>query len=81
MRCVTVDFATADFSEIDDGTTVCNLRRGATPIGTDLAANGESVGLLMARCRSAGVPALLVDRGKLLQPAGAHPLAGDRSAR
>ena len=48
VRCVTVDFATADFSEVEDEYDyVCNFaiaRGGDADWDRDLAANGESVG-------------------------------------
>jgi len=77
VRCVTVDFATSDVSEIDDEYDyVCNFaiaRGGDADWDRDLAANGESVGLLMARCRSARA-FLHCSSTAVYQPAGAHPL-------
>jgi nucleoside-diphosphate-sugar epimerase len=77
VRCVTVDLATSDFSEIpDDFDYVLNF---AVARGTDadwdrdLAANGESVGLLLARCRSAK-GFLHCSSTAVYQPAGARRL-------
>jgi UDP-glucuronate 4-epimerase len=78
VRCITADFATSDFSEIDDEYDyVCNFaiaRGGDADWDRDLAANGESVGLLMARCRSARA-FLHCSSTAVYQPAGAHQLA------
>src|SRR4029079_6499400 len=77
VRCVTADFATSDFSEIEDEYDyVCNFaiaRGGDADWDRDLAANGESVGLLMARCRSARA-FLHCSSTAVYQPARAHPL-------
>jgi nucleoside-diphosphate-sugar epimerase len=77
VRCINVDFATSDFSEIEDEYDyVCNFaiaRGGDADWDRDLAANGESVGLLMARCRSARA-FLHCSSTAVYQPAGAHPL-------
>ena len=57
VTCEMVDFATSDFTEIpDDFDYVLNFaiaRGGDADWDRDLAANGESVGLLMSRCRNA----------------------------
>ena len=78
VRCINVDFATSDFSEIaDEYDYVCNFaiaRGGDADWDRDLAANGEAVGLLMARCRSARA-FLHCSSTAVYQPAGAHPLA------
>ena len=78
VRCITVDLATSDFSEIEDEYDyVCNFaiaRGGDADWDRDLAANGESVGLLMARCRSARA-FLHCSSTAVYQPAGAHQLA------
>ena len=77
VRCVTVDFATSDLAEIhDEYDYVCNFaiaRGGDADWDRDLAANGESVGLLMAQCRSARA-FLHCSSTAVYQPAGAHPL-------
>jgi UDP-glucuronate 4-epimerase len=77
VRCVSVDLATSDFSEIpDDFDYVLNF---AVARGTDadwdrdLAANGESIGLLLARCRSAK-GFLHCSSTAVYQPARAHRL-------
>jgi len=78
VRCVTVDFATSDLAEVEDEYDyVCNFaiaRGGDADWDRDLAANGEAVGLLMARCRSARA-FLHCSSTAVYQPAGAHPLA------
>lgn len=78
VRCETVDLETSDFSEIpDDFDYVVNFaiaRGGDADWDRDLAANGESVGLLLARCRSAQ-GFLHCSSTAVYQPAGAHPVA------
>jgi len=78
VRCVTVDLETSDFREIpDDFDYVVNFaiaRGGDADWDRDLAANGESVGLLMARCQSAKA-FLHCSSTAVYQPAGAHPVA------
>lgn len=78
VRCVTVDLETSDFSEIpDDFDFVVNFaiaRGGDADWDRDLAANGESVGLLLARCRNAA-GFLHCSSTAVYQPAGAHPVA------
>jgi len=78
VRCETVDLATSDFTEIpDDFDYVVNFaiaRGNDADWDHDLAANGESVGLLLARCRSAQ-GFLHCSSTAVYQPAGAHPLA------
>jgi len=77
VRCVTVDLATSDFSEIpDDFDYVLNFavaRGGDGDWDRDLAANGESVGLLLARCQRARA-FLHCSSTAVYQPAGAHLL-------
>jgi UDP-glucuronate 4-epimerase len=77
VTCETVDFAMSDFTEIpDDFDYVVNFaiaRGGDADWDRDLAANGESVGLLMARCRTAKA-FLHCSSTAVYQPAGAHPL-------
>jgi nucleoside-diphosphate-sugar epimerase len=77
VRCETVDLATSDFSEVpDDFDYVVNFaiaRGGDTDWDRDLAANGEAVGLLLARCRQAR-GFLHCSSTAVYQPAGAHPL-------
>ena len=77
VTCETVDFATSDFTEIpDDFDYVLNFaiaRGGDADWDRDLAANGESVGLLMARCKSASA-FLHCSSTAVYQPAGAHLL-------
>lgn len=78
VRCVTVDLESSDFSEIpDDFDYVVNFaiaRGGDADWDRDLAANGEAVGLLMARCQSA-TAFLHCSSTAVYQPAGAHPVA------
>ena len=78
VRCETVDLATSDFSEIpDDFDYVVNFaiaRGGDADWDHDLAANGESVGLLLQRCRSARA-FLHCSSTAVYQPAGAHLVA------
>jgi len=78
VRCEVVDLATSDFDEIpDDFDYVVNFaiaRGGDTDWDRDLAANGEAVGLLMARCRNAQ-GFLHCSSTAVYQPAGAHPVA------
>ncbi len=75
VTCTTVDLATSDFSEItDDFDYVVNFaiaRGGDGDWDRDLAENGESVGLLMARCRNASA-FLHCSSTAVYQPAGAH---------
>ena len=77
VRCETVDLATSDFTEIpDDFDYVVNFaiaRGGDADWDHDLAANGESVGLLYARCRTAQ-GFLHCSSTAVYQPAGAHEL-------
>lgn len=77
VRCETVDLATSDFTEIpDDFDYVVNfaIARGSdADWDHDLAANGEAVGLLLARCRAAR-GFLHCSSTAVYQPAGAHPL-------
>ena len=77
VRCETVDLATSDFTEIpDDFDYVVNFaiaRGGDADWDHDLAANGESVGLLLARCRNAAAY-LHCSSTAVYQPAGAHEL-------
>jgi UDP-glucuronate 4-epimerase len=77
VTCATVDLATSDFTEIpDDFDYVVNFaiaRGGDADWDRDLAANAESVGLLMARCRGASA-FLHCSSTAVYQPAGAHPL-------
>lgn len=77
VRCETVDLATTDFAGIpDDFDYVVNfaVARGSdADWDRDLAANGESVGLLLARCRRAK-GFLHCSSTAVYQPAGAHPL-------
>ena len=77
VRCETVDLATSDFAEIpDDFDYVVNFaiaRGGDADWDHDLAANGESVGLLYARCRNAQ-GFLHCSSTAVYQPAGAHEL-------
>ena len=77
VRCETVDLATSDFTEIpDDFDYVVNFaiaRGGDADWDHDLAANGESVGLLYARCRNAR-GFLHCSSTAVYQPAGAHEL-------
>ncbi|MFA5882364.1 MAG: NAD(P)-dependent oxidoreductase [Acidimicrobiia bacterium] len=78
VRCETVDLATSDFTEIpDDFDYVVNfaIARGSdADWDHDLAANGESVGLLFARCPNAQ-GFLHCSSTAVYQPAGAHALA------
>ncbi|MFM8305155.1 MAG: NAD-dependent epimerase/dehydratase family protein [Actinomycetota bacterium] len=78
VRCETVDLATSDFTEIpDDFDYVVNfaIARGSdADWDHDLAANGESVGLLLARCRNTR-GFLHCSSTAVYQPAGAHPVA------
>ena len=78
VRCETVDLATSDFSEIpDDFDYVVNFaiaRGGDADWDHDLAANGESVGLLLQRCRSARA-FLHCSSTAVYQPAGTHLVA------
>lgn len=78
VTCETVDLATSDFTEIpDDFDYVVNFaiaRGGDADWDRDLAANGESVGLLMARCKNASA-FLHCSSTAVYQPAGAHLLA------
>lgn len=78
VTCETVDLATSDFTEIpDDFDYVVNFaiaRGGDADWDRDLAANGESVGLLMARCKNARA-FLHCSSTAVYQPAGAHLLA------
>ena len=77
VTCETVDLATSDFTEIpDDFDYVVNFaiaRGGDADWDRDLAANAESVGLLMARCRGAAA-FLHCSSTAVYQPAGAHLL-------
>lgn len=77
VTCIVGDLATSDFSEIpDDFDYVVNFaiaRGGDGDWDRDLAANGESVGLLMARCRNASA-FLHCSSTAVYQPAGAHEL-------
>ncbi len=78
VHCETVDLATSDFTGLpDDFDFVCNFavaRGGDGDWDRDLAANGEAVGLLLARCRRA-TAFLHCSSTAVYQPAGAHPLA------
>lgn len=77
VRCVVADLATSDFAELPtDFDVVVNfaVARGSdADWDHDLAANGESIGCLLARLR--GVKAFLhCSSTAVYQPAGAHPL-------
>ncbi len=78
VRCVVVDLATSDFSDLpDDFDHVVNfaIARGSdADWDRDLAANGESVGLLVQHCRSAR-SVLHCSSTAVYQPAGAHQVA------
>lgn len=78
VHCVTVDLETSDFTEIpDDFDYVVNfaIARGSdADWDRDLAANGESVGLLLARCHRAQA-FLHCSSTAVYLPAGAHRVA------
>lgn len=78
VRCEVVDLATSDFAGLpDDFDHVVNfaIARGSdADWDRDLAANGESVGLLVQHCRSAR-SVLHCSSTAVYQPAGAHEVA------
>ena len=84
VTCVVADLATTDFTDLpQDFDYVLNLavaKGGDDDWDRDLAANGESIALLIAHTRPARVPALLVDRG-LPAPGSGARARRDRSAR
>ena len=77
VNCVALDLATTDFSELpDDYDYVLNLavtRGGDDDFDRDLAANGESLALLMQHCRNA-TAFLHCSSTAVYQPAGSHEL-------
>ena len=75
VRCIPVDLATSDLSEVpDDVTYVLNLAVVRTDdFDYDLAANGESTALLVQRCRGAKA-FLQCSSTAVYHPAGQHRL-------
>jgi len=75
VRCLTVDLATSDLSEVpDDVTYVLNMAVvRSDDFDHDLAANGEATALLMQRCRSAQA-FLQCSSTAVYHPAGQHRL-------
>jgi UDP-glucuronate 4-epimerase len=75
VRCLVVDLATSDLSEVpDDVTYVLNLAVvRSDDFDHDLAANGEATALLMERCRGARA-FLQCSSTAVYHPAGQHRL-------
>src|SRR6476469_7289301 len=77
VNCVALDLSTTDFSELpSDYDYVLNLavtRGGDADFDRDLAANGESLALLMQHCQDA-TAFLHCSSTAVDQPAGSHAL-------
>ena len=81
VTCVTADLATTDFDDLpenfDDVLTFAVTKGGNTDWDRDLAANAESVGLLMAHCKKAKAVLHCSSTAVYQHQGPTHPLTED----